>query len=209
MKKVEKKEIKKVIKKKKKYKLTTTLKQKKAIKNLIENGGNKGQALRDASYSESVIKNPSKVFGSPTVQEHISKYLPDDFVLQNTKELVEAKTIRNIIFPSKATKKDIENTVKELSGKIVSTIENKELDAKGNYKVISKTVTIIIPSNSAKKNGIDISCKIKGMYAPEKRINLNAVIDLSHLSDEELDGLHKKAMKIRERELMYPKDKKK
>lgn len=33
-------------------------------KNLIDNGGNKAQALRDAGYSSAIASNPSKVLGT-------------------------------------------------------------------------------------------------------------------------------------------------
>lgn len=44
-----------------------TMRQLLAIKNVVGNGGNKAEALRDAKYSPSVVDNPSKVFDSPAV----------------------------------------------------------------------------------------------------------------------------------------------
>jgi len=40
----------------------------KAVKILLEKGGNKGDALREAGFSEGIATQPSRVFGSPTVR---------------------------------------------------------------------------------------------------------------------------------------------
>lgn len=45
-----------------------SLRQQKAVANLVENGGNKRKALKDAGYSKAVQDNPEKVFGSDAVQ---------------------------------------------------------------------------------------------------------------------------------------------
>lgn len=50
-----------------------TQKQIKAIKNVVENGGNKQKALLDAGYSKAVAKTPSKVFGSRVVGHHLEE----------------------------------------------------------------------------------------------------------------------------------------
>ena len=36
------------------------------------------------------------------------------------------------------------------------------------------------PDNRARKDGLDMAYKLKGDYAPEKRVNLNAKVDLSN-----------------------------
>lgn len=50
-----------------------TDKQIKAIKNVVDNGGNKQKALLDAGYSEAVAKTPSKVFGSKVVENYLEE----------------------------------------------------------------------------------------------------------------------------------------
>ena len=47
---------------------TPSERQKLAVMLLVENGGNKGKAIRDAGYSEAMAKTPDKVFGSEGVQ---------------------------------------------------------------------------------------------------------------------------------------------
>ena len=43
------------------------------MRNMVENGGNKRKALREAGYSESVANNPDKVFSSPAVVEQLNR----------------------------------------------------------------------------------------------------------------------------------------
>lgn len=57
----------KVVKKYKKRE--PSLRAQKAIKILVENGGNKGDALRKAGFSEAVVKTPEKVFGQEPVKD--------------------------------------------------------------------------------------------------------------------------------------------
>jgi phage terminase small subunit len=45
-----------------------TTKQKKAVANLVENGGNVSKAMRDAGYSEATAKTPQKLTESDYVQ---------------------------------------------------------------------------------------------------------------------------------------------
>lgn len=42
-----------------------------AVKNMVGNGGNKTQAMRDAGYAEATINTPGKVFGSATVVKNL------------------------------------------------------------------------------------------------------------------------------------------
>lgn len=63
-----------------------TLKQKKAIKKAVENGGNISRAMRDAGYSHQTAKNPSKLTESKAWSELIEEYMPDESILQGIHE---------------------------------------------------------------------------------------------------------------------------
>lgn len=52
-----------------------SLRTKKAVQLLVENGGNKGKALKDAGFSKAVQKNPDKVFGSQAAKAEIAPIL--------------------------------------------------------------------------------------------------------------------------------------
>ena len=66
-------------------------KVKKAIDNIIENGGNVSQALRDAGYSEAYARNSHKFIATKKFEELTEKYLPDDFLLKALEDDIRAK----------------------------------------------------------------------------------------------------------------------
>jgi len=55
--------------------IMASIRAKKALTNLVVNGGNKAQALRDAGYSEAVVNTPSKVFESVELKPEVDKSL--------------------------------------------------------------------------------------------------------------------------------------
>lgn len=55
-----------------------TEKQKKAIANVVENGGNVSKAMRDAGYSHETAKNPNKLTGSKSWEELMDENFGDE-----------------------------------------------------------------------------------------------------------------------------------
>jgi hypothetical protein len=49
--------------------IMASIRAKKALTNLIGNGGNKAQALRDAGYSAAIVDNPKKIIESKGFKE--------------------------------------------------------------------------------------------------------------------------------------------
>src|SRR5688572_12824672 len=107
-----------------------TLKQKKAVENLVEHGGSVGKAMRDAGYSPATAKTPQKLTEGPGYQEAAKPFL----------DKLEAE--RNRILEAMATK-DLEvvayNHLSEalvrtnhdmqlLGGKPTEIIKDDELD---------------------------------------------------------------------------------
>lgn len=68
-----------------------TIKQQKAIKIAVENGGNISKAMREAGYPATTAKNPSKLTESKTWQEVMKTYLPDKKVFQRHAEALDAE----------------------------------------------------------------------------------------------------------------------
>lgn len=58
-----------------------TVKQKRAMANLVENGGNVYRAMVDAGYSPATAKNPNKLTDSVTFRS-IAEQIPDDLLVQ-------------------------------------------------------------------------------------------------------------------------------
>lgn len=67
-----------------------TIKQEKAVKNLVGNGGNVTKAMRDAEYSENTINTPQKLTESKGFQELWDKVIPDNLLTTVHKEGLEA-----------------------------------------------------------------------------------------------------------------------
>lgn len=67
-----------------------TIKQKRAIKNLVLNGGNVTQAMIDAGYSPNTAHSPDKLTKTKTFKELVEKHLKDDLLLRKHEEALEA-----------------------------------------------------------------------------------------------------------------------
>lgn len=67
-----------------------TIKQKKALKALMENGGNLGKAMRTAGYSETTALNPQNLTEADGFKELIAKVLPDEMLVKVHKEGLKA-----------------------------------------------------------------------------------------------------------------------
>jgi len=70
-----------------------TIKQKVALKNLVENGGNVTKAMIDAGYSPNTANTPQKLTESDGWQELMDKYLPDEKIIQKVDEGLEATRV--------------------------------------------------------------------------------------------------------------------
>ncbi len=68
-----------------------TEKQKKAVDNMVENGGNVSKAMRDAGYTGATAKNPKKLTESGGFKELMEDYLPDDMLLNALSDDIESK----------------------------------------------------------------------------------------------------------------------
>lgn len=90
---------------KKVYKTKGTLKQKKAIKIAVENGGNISRAMREAGYSPETASNPSKLTESKTWEELMEQHFPDSKISKVIDEGLQATRVISAV-----------NTGKEASG---------------------------------------------------------------------------------------------
>jgi len=72
------------------YNTKATLKQKTALKKMVENGGNISKAMRDAGYSKQTAKNPSKLTKSKSWQQLMDEFLPDAKIIKVIQEGLEA-----------------------------------------------------------------------------------------------------------------------
>lgn len=104
-----------------------TIKQRKALDNLIENRGNVSKAMRDAGYTEASAKNPSNLTNSVAYQELMEAYLPDDMLLRALADDIEKKESNR--------KPELELAFK-LKGRMVDKFDHK-LEAEITVKEIT------------------------------------------------------------------------
>lgn len=133
-----------------------TERQKRAVKNLAENGGIVSKAMRDAGYTKISSATPKKLTSSKGYEELMKKYLPDSLLAKKHQALLnKEETVRRTDMNG-----DIE-TVK--TGEIDVMAVTKGLDMayklKGRYvekvDVTSGGLPIQISEVIAKKNKID------------------------------------------------------
>lgn len=69
-----------------------TIKQKKALDNMVENGGNASKAMRDAGYSPKTAENPDKLTQSKGYMELLDELgLTDEFIANALREDIAMK----------------------------------------------------------------------------------------------------------------------
>lgn len=69
-----------------------TLKQKQAVKNVVENRGNVSRAMLDAGYSPKSAKNPKNLTESEGWRELLNSQLSDAKLLRKHNQLLNAKS---------------------------------------------------------------------------------------------------------------------
>ena len=68
-----------------------SIKQKKAVDNLVGNGGNVTKAMLDAGYSVATANTPQKLTESKAFADLLETYLPDDMLLRALSYDIEKK----------------------------------------------------------------------------------------------------------------------
>lgn len=80
-----------------------TIKQKAAVKNIIENHGNISKGMRDAGYTEATAKNPKNLTKSQVWEQLLEEHLPDELLRGVLEDGLKAdKVISAVIVGSKA-----------------------------------------------------------------------------------------------------------
>lgn len=144
-----------------------TLKQRKAMKALVENGGSVRDAMRKAGYSEAMIKTPSKLTKSKNWQDLLEEALPNDFVMDQHKKLFNQKQVSYFTFPKHMEDQEIRGHV-EASGLEVITIRTSKE---------AKMAFYAMPDTQAIKSALDMAHKLKGNYSAEKIEQTNRFVE--------------------------------
>lgn len=70
-----------------------TIKQKLALANMVENGGNMGKAMIEAGYSPNTSKSPTKLTNSKGWEALMKKHLPDSSLAALHRKLLNKKEV--------------------------------------------------------------------------------------------------------------------
>ena len=162
---------------KKKTKRKPTPKQLRAVKLTLENLGldhpkTQSQILQEAGYSANVAnKMPADVVESDTFKELMAKHLPESLLTRKHEALFHQKQLNYFTFPKDMSDDEIISHV-EANGLQVIVVRESD---KGKLAFYS------IDDVNAIKSALDMGYKLRGNYAPEKQVVLNAYM----LPDEE------------------------
>lgn len=162
-----------------------TVKQKRAFKKVVENGGNVSKAMKAVGYSSATAQTPQKLTQSDGWKELMNQFLPDHELAKKHKQLLNAVSLERLSFDENTTDEDIEEAVGKMEGyKLIRIVSNTDKDG----HLWSKYAYVKAPDNMAQDKALDKAYKLKGSYAAEKHVNVN--IEVS----PEVRGKSKKAI---------------
>ncbi len=112
-----------------------TLKQKKAMQKVLENGGNVAKAMREVGYSPSSVDNPSVLTRSKAWEELLSEYLPDELLTRKLEEGLEAmkQLSARIIIKKGATASEIDGELQGANSRTDDFVEVEDLQTRHKY----------------------------------------------------------------------------
>lgn len=189
---------------------TPTPLQIRAVENLTEqhrNGErvNKGQALRDAGYSDVMSEQPSRVFGSPTIIAIMDKMgLSEDDLASGHKYLLNAQRGEHMVFPpfrevweteEKEEKEDenveMKNGVSKAVGERMTDEQIRDfIQSFGGivHRIVhgdmARHVYYRVRDARALKDALDMGYQIRGSYAPKKIDKRIGVWSMKELRDK-------------------------
>ena len=126
-----------------------TIKQKKAIENVVENGGNISQAMIAAGYSPNTAKTPQKLTESKGWHELMDHYLPNEELLLPHKEALKA--------------------FKQIGAQIL-------IDKDGNTISKENEGMIEVPDHLVRLKAVELGYKVKGKLKPEEGGNSEKIL---------------------------------
>lgn len=91
----------------------STLRQKKAVKEIVENGGIVSKAMKDTGYSENTAKTPQKLTNSKGYKEEAKPFL--DKLEKERDRIIKAMSEMNL---SEEEYKDLGTVLDKVTGKI-------------------------------------------------------------------------------------------
>jgi len=112
-----------------------TLKQKKAMQKVLENGGNVAKAMREVGYSPSTVNKPGVLTKSKAWEELLSEYLPDELLTRKLEEGLEAmkQLSARIIVKKGASASEIDGELQTANSRTDDFVEVEDLQTRHKY----------------------------------------------------------------------------
>lgn len=177
--------------KSKKRKYSPTVKQRKAIEQLVVFGGNVTEAMKKAGYSDNTAHTPSKLTSSRAYIDVLNRNgLDDESLSQAHQDLMRATIMDERVFPAIRSRdnKKIAGYVQKIKDTIEKNPNHKFLfiikDREGRY-----VATFQRPENISRRGAIDMAYKVKGHFAPIKVDAPVGGYNLDQKDKEKLDDI--------------------
>ena len=120
-----------------------SIKQQKALDNVVANGGNVTKAMRDAGYSENTINTPQKLTESRAWKDIMGEYLPDELLVSIHEKLL---TKEEVIVRNNMSNGEIEVIpTGQIDVQAVKAALDMAYKLKGSYAAEKAVVALIIP----------------------------------------------------------------
>lgn len=150
-----------------------TVKQKLVFKEVVK-GSTISSAMVKAGYAKSTSKRTNKVTATDGWKELMDTHLSESSLAQAHRDLLQQKRIDYFVFPKSMEDDEIVEHVASV-GIVVITVRQSD---KGKMAFYS------IDDANARKGALDMAYKLKGLYAPEKNLNVNVDVEATETIKE-------------------------
>lgn len=137
-----------------------TLRQQRAVE-MVATGRSKAQILRDAGYSEAIVRHPQRVFSSPVVVVLLRESMrdPEREVLEEAAEaqkaLFNARRLESMTFPKQVSDDEIRDFIAG-TGSVVQKIVHTQRSRRAYY---------LAPDTVSRASALHMYYKMRGLYA--------------------------------------------
>ncbi len=131
-----------------------TIKQARAIQNVVENGGNVYKAMIDAGYSPATAKTPQKLTTSKAWETLMEENLPDEVLAKVHKQLLSSTFIDHMVFPLNITDEEITDILESVNCRV----------KKFQHSETQTHVWFWCSNDKSRQSALDMAYKLKGHY---------------------------------------------
>lgn len=171
------------------------IRQRKALKNIAENGGIVSKALKDAGYAEEYANSPAKFLNTTAVKKTLEEWFPDEMLNRATIDLINSAEIDSFTFPIAKNKQKKSLTDQEIKYIVENVAGCRLIYIRDCAFPPSRIAFYQAPALKSRKDGLELAFKLKGSFAPEK-LDINKLNPFSTWSDAELAAAIKEAKAV-------------